>query len=295
MANEKAMPACRISVLLARDAARGVVLRRGPTDWVQQILWHTDSDTFEPGQWFHGRIYEGMSDLSPNGELFLYVARKPETPEQKHSAYTHKWTAISRAPYFTALALWPIGDSWDGGGYFMDNDKVWLCHASAHAHPDHRPRGLRVLNTDDRQRFAERSVRDGWERTQEGRFSFERSSAKDGLSVLGARGTTEQPAIWQKRQPGGRYRLVTELYREPDFDTAALSYITDADDMSRSQTLVEGTTWIDWDRRGRLVFACEGQLYATEAPFDPEATRLLADFNANTREQVEAPAWARRW
>lgn len=286
MANEKAMPASRLSILLARDAARGVVLRRGPTDWVQQILWHTDTDIFEPGQWFHGRIYEGMSDLSPNGELFLYVARKPETPEREQSAYTHKWTAISRPPYFTALALWPIGDSWDGGGYFVDDDMVWLCHASARAHPDHRPRGLRVINTYERERFAECAVRDGWERVQEGRFSSERSSL---------RGTTEQPAIWQKRQPSGRYLLVTELYREPDFETASLSYLTEADDQSASQTLIEATTWIDWDHRGRLVFAREGQLYAAEAPFDLATARLLADFNANTPKRVEAPARARRW
>ena len=281
-----AKPACRLSVLLARDAPRGVVLRRGPTDWVQLILWRTDTDTFEPGQWFHGRIYEGMSYLAPNGELFLYVARKAQTPEREQSAYTHKWTAISRPPYFTALALWPIGDAWDGGGYFEDDDTVWLCHASAHAHPDHRPRGLRVINTYERERFAECAVRDGWERVQEGRFSSERSSF---------RGITEQPAIWRKRQPGGHYILVTELYREPDFDTAALSYVTEAEDNSASQTLVEGTTWIDWDHRGRLVFAREGQLYAAEAPFDLATAQLLADFNANTPGRIEAPAWARRW
>ena len=295
MANEKAMPASRLSILLARDAARGVVLRRGPTDWVQLILWHTDTDSFEPGQWFLGRIYEGMSDLSPNGELFLYVARKAQTPEREQSTYTHKWTAISRPPYFTALALWPIGDAWDGGGYFIDDDKVWLCHASAHSHPDHRPQGLHVLNTYDRQRFAEQSMRDGWERIQEGQFSFEHRSSKDGLVGLGLRGTTEQPTMWQKRQPGGSYLLVTELYREPNFHTAALSYLIDADDASASQMLVEGTTWIDWDHRGRLVFAREGSLYAAEAPFGPAAARLLADFNANAPEPVEAPAWARRW
>ncbi|MEI4878442.1 hypothetical protein, partial [Klebsiella pneumoniae] len=89
---------------------------------------HTDTDTFEPGQWFHGRIYETLSDLSPNGELFLYLARKAQTPERERSEYTHKWTAITRPPYFTALALWPAGDSWDGGGYFVDDGTVWLCH-----------------------------------------------------------------------------------------------------------------------------------------------------------------------
>jgi hypothetical protein len=178
------------------------------------------------------------------------VERKAQTPERVQSAYTHKWTAISRPPYFTALALWPIGDSWDGGSYFVDNATLWLCHASAPAHPNHRPRGLRVLNTSERERFAERSVRDGWERAQEGRFSFEHSSAKDRLVGRGVRGTTEQPTIWQKRQPGGHYLLVTELYREPNVDTAVLSYVASADDTSASQTLIEGVTRIDWDHRG---------------------------------------------
>ena len=29
------------------------------------------------------------------------------------------WTAISRPPYFTALAVWPKGDTWGGGGLFV--------------------------------------------------------------------------------------------------------------------------------------------------------------------------------
>jgi len=54
-----------------------------------------------------------MSDLSPDGQLFLYAARKAETPERRASDYTHKWTAISKPPYFTALALWPTGGKRD--------------------------------------------------------------------------------------------------------------------------------------------------------------------------------------
>lgn len=63
------IPPCRLHVLLARRAPVAVIFRRGPTKWVQIIRWDTEKDIFEAGQWFHGRIYEGRSDLSPSGKL----------------------------------------------------------------------------------------------------------------------------------------------------------------------------------------------------------------------------------
>lgn len=35
------------------------------------------------------------------------------------------WTAISRAPYLKALALWPWGDCWNGGGLFLTDSRFW--------------------------------------------------------------------------------------------------------------------------------------------------------------------------
>src|SRR5690349_10075456 len=43
-------PPARLFVLLASNSPVGVILRRGPTDWVQMIKWHTDTDKFEEGQ-----------------------------------------------------------------------------------------------------------------------------------------------------------------------------------------------------------------------------------------------------
>src|SRR4051812_15030832 len=59
----------RLFFLLARKSPTAVIFRRGPSDWVQLIRWNTQTDDFEPGQWFHGRVYEHRCDLSPNGEL----------------------------------------------------------------------------------------------------------------------------------------------------------------------------------------------------------------------------------
>jgi hypothetical protein len=286
---EQEVISCRIHGLLAESAPRAVLLRRGPTKWVQLILWHTDSDSFEEGQWFHGRIYETHSDLSPDGTLLLYLARKDKTPARERSSYTWKWTAISHPPYLTALALWPVGEEWDGGGIFLDNRSIWLCHQSARAHPDHRPQGLRIQATFEPPRFTERSKRDGWEQAQPGRFSW----AKDPTQLLGRRAVTDQPAIWRKPSPDGRFSLVREWYREPDFSWARLVYLLDT--ATNQQIALDQTTWEEWDQQGRLVFARDGKLWSGEINDGFLTPRLIADFNANKPTGILPPAWAKRW
>lgn len=120
-------PPCRLYVILARAAPVGVIFRRGPSKRVQLLHWNTDTDTFTPGQWFHGRIYEKRSDLSPSGELLIYSTQKSSTRIQQGDGYSESWTAISKPPYLTALALWPNRSS-VGGGLFVSDTKVWLNH-----------------------------------------------------------------------------------------------------------------------------------------------------------------------
>src|SRR5580700_5221448 len=113
----------RLTAFLARSAPVAVVLRRGPTWWVQLIKWHTDTDTLEPGQWFNGRIYEAVCDLSPNEAYFLYSARKEKYPVQD-ADIGNCWGAISKPPYFTALAVWHSYGQYDGGGVFVSDTDI---------------------------------------------------------------------------------------------------------------------------------------------------------------------------
>src|SRR5438445_305998 len=96
---------CKLAVILAREAKVAVILRRGPTRRVELILWDTKNDGFQRGQWFHGRIYEERCDLSPDGTKFIYFASK--YGPKRDADMPDTWTAISKPPYFTALALWP--------------------------------------------------------------------------------------------------------------------------------------------------------------------------------------------
>jgi hypothetical protein len=273
---------CRLFGLLARDVPRAVILRRGPTRLVQQILWHTDTDTFEEGQWFYGRIYEWGSDLSPDGSLFLYLARKAETQERKQSRTTHKWTALSQPPYFTALSLWPAGDTWQGGGMFLSNHALWLCYDRSEIKERHY-KHLAIEASFKPERMLEQSVRDGWQLVQRGQFGFE-----------GLRGITHQPTIWQKHRPDQRYCLVKEFYRAPNFRIESLIYLVDT--ATGTQQLLEETTWINWDHRGRLVFARSGKLFASLPLADhPLQVEEIADFNSNTPTSVIAPYRGIKW
>ena len=102
-------PQTRLSVLLAQASDVAVILRRGPSKQVLMIRWARDTDRFYLGQWFKGRVYECRCDLSPDGEQLIYFAANQREPH-------FSWTAVSRPPYFTALAYWPKGDCWGGGG-----------------------------------------------------------------------------------------------------------------------------------------------------------------------------------
>src|SRR5215468_3926067 len=98
----------RLFVYLAREAPLAVVLRRGPSDWARLSLWHTDTDVIEHGQWLKGRVYERRSDISADGTLFVaFVRQSGGRPDAEIKADT--WVAVSRPPYFTALALWAVG------------------------------------------------------------------------------------------------------------------------------------------------------------------------------------------
>jgi len=127
-------------------------MRRGPSRWWHLTLWNTRQDRFSSGQWFGGSLYPRKCDLSPDGQLLSYFAGKYRLGARDHG-YDLTYIAVSRPPYFTALALWPVGDTWGGQTMFTDDGTFHAGTLKAH-HPDHPPGPLRVvphsyLNLDD--------------------------------------------------------------------------------------------------------------------------------------------------
>lgn len=122
----KPTPPPRLHLLQAPRAHVGVVFRRGPSKRTEIVRWDMRSDTIERGHWFTGRFYERRSDLSPHGELPVYFASKFNADTIEDEEYTYAWTAVSKPPWLTALALWPKGDCWWGGGMFTGRGSLRL-------------------------------------------------------------------------------------------------------------------------------------------------------------------------
>ena len=156
----------RIHVLLAREAPVGLVIRRGPSKQVCTVLWDRRRDKSRVGQWLKGRIYERRSDLSPDGKYFIYFAMNGKWASQAKGS----WTAISRTPYLKALAIFPKGDCWHGGGLFTRKRSYWLNDGYGHSVLRDTSEVTRDCNYEPAANFGgecpgvyyARLLRDGW-------------------------------------------------------------------------------------------------------------------------------------
>jgi hypothetical protein len=293
----------RLFVLLARTSPVGVILRRGPSDWVQLIHWDTKKDIFTPGQWFKGRIYEQRCDLSPDGQLLIYFAFKGGN-SKRNPDYRNSWIALSKPPYFTALALWPVGGTWGGGGRFKDNKTIWLSiNPNSEPHQYHQPQGITILGSEDYDRYGELGLRHfqynriNWIQTQVGHETrmaktiiythFFRSLRQDGWVSR-----FDPPYIWQKTND--RYKIVMKRlgYR---LDRGMIDEYNVIDNRNDQQITLRGIGWADFDQRGRLILATEGKIFSAVVQDGELSLTELADFNAHKPESVETPDWAKKW
>jgi hypothetical protein len=271
-----------------------VILRRGPSKDVEVIRWNLTSDVFERGHWFHGRIYEKRSDLSPDGELLVYFASKYTGRTADEASYTDTWTAVSRAPWLTALALWPKGDCWWGGGLFLDDRSLWLNHRPTEAvpHPDHLPTALTVEPNPDAKGenepiYARRLDRDGW--------TLRRALVVEGPEPnRGFRTVVPEERVKHLRP--GMNEIVIVLERRLDRYTWRERFQIES--AQRTPELPPGPVdWVDWDQRGaRLIALSGGRVWAMELT-DGRLGRFreLLDLRGDRPESREAPPWARHW
>ena len=252
----------RLHVLLARDAPYAVILRRGPAKSVCTIGWDRTNDTFQVGQWLRGRIYEQRCDLSPDGRHLLYFALNGRWSSETRGAYT----AISRAPYLKALSLYPQGDTWGGGGVFLDNRTYTT---SGSPPPLRECEGLTRVQTS---RWigapqVARFERDGW---------------------LPA---SAEMAIYDRPTPSGwllRVQLCSGFPSEPGRGCHWAEYAL-VDAVTGRVHPHPGWEWAGLDG-SRIVWAAAGTLNAarlTRRGLGPAT--LLADFNPLQFEPLQAP------
>ena len=276
----------RLHVLLAAQANVGIVIRRGPSKQFCTLLWDRATDTFTLGQWLKGRIYEHCCDLSPDGKYFLYFAMNA----RRSRIGPLCWTAVSRAPYLKALALYGEEETWVGGGHFINNKKYTVnlgvffqvIRQSTEVEwqkPNFKARALPIDEVQSMSKYpignlgmyCHRLEREGWLLTTgaiKHHFVFEKPLNRNWLlKVLLNNGN----ALNQlgKGSTWGEYTLINlgtrEQHHFPDWE------------------------WADLDR-SRLVWAAKGQIWA--ASLDKNGLRdekMLYDFNDMRFEAIKAP------
>lgn len=268
----------RIHVLLASQAPVGLVIRRGPSKSVATLLWDRDRDTFHLGQWLKGRIYERRCDISPDGKHVIYFAMNGQWQAESRGA----WTAISRVPYLKAIAFFPKGDCWHGGGLWTGKTKYWLNDDYGHAgsfdtsslqrDTQHQPEG--GCGGECLSVYYPRLLRDGW--TWVDRIKLRQWQDKDIFEKpIGHGWTLRKLAHAEVGAPMGKgcYWDEHELIG-PD-----------------SATTLACPTW-EWAEldNQRLVWADAGKLCAAQVcKHGLRNETVLFDFNDMMFEAIEAP------
>ncbi|HKN67732.1 MAG TPA: hypothetical protein VJW73_15720 [Gemmatimonadaceae bacterium] len=258
---------------------------------MEAIRWDTRKDTFERGQWFNGRIHEDRSDLSPNGELFVYLAMQYGSERGKEV-----WTGISKPPWFIPLALWSKDHTYYGGGVFLDDHRLLLNHPPSDAvpRPGCEPKSdLRVdANPKPHAEYVQwhRLERDGWVLRQE--MVFERVQAKNRYTM---HYVTHIPEERVRRPPADGMPLIVLARRLAKSYSIVKEFRVEG--ASNEIELPPGPLdWLDWDLDGRLIALSGGRIWA--ATLDGNRISRFAellDLLGDAPEERTPPPSAREW
>jgi len=297
------MAHCTTYGILARDGRSVAVLRRGPTRSVLLLRWWLGSDEIEQGQWLRAQVAGERADLSPDGTHLIYFAGDWR-PSREYRTYT----VISRVPFFTALALWPMGDTWYGGGLFATRRHVLLHHRHDKmkmAPGFALPKGWRIeqaaLHYSARRPLScygcvierARLIREGW-------------LAADGITqrdVHGSLVAIDPPLTYSRLQPGGTTWLHWLTHGLSAANTPSHPHsLRLANSNGRPLRQIDGADWGDFAPGGDLLFGHGGCLYRlpetrvqTFAREPLEDARFIADLRPLSFRRREPTREAMRW
>jgi hypothetical protein len=286
-------------VILARNAPTGVIFRRGPSKQVALIKWNLRDDTFEHGQWLKGRIYERRCDLSPKGDKLIYFAAKYGNKKGPDT-----WTAISKPPYLTALAMWPNLGAWGGGGLFESEFTTLLNHLTNKREMVEgfklgknvkvRSIGEYAGRGEDNPIYHTRLLRDGWKLKHEGKHSDYQRKGPMSWEYT-------EPQTYEKRITRKQNKYFLQMQIRGIGERQGDWYVIDHEALNEtgaSLLKLPRTSWADWDSKGNLLYAQHGKLFRLSwkgDKLDLSLAKELADFSDMKFESVIAPAKFRKW
>ncbi|WP_051311727.1 hypothetical protein [Zooshikella ganghwensis] len=278
----------RLYAIWARKAPVGVIFRRGPSKRVQLVKWNLTNNQLYSGQWFKGRVYERRCDLSSNGDYLIYFAANHKPPYGT-------WTAISHPPFFTALALWPKGDVWGGGGLFDADDKgITLNHRPTEmelgenfklpANFRVRPHGERSGWGEDDPIMSHRLIRDGWIKLQKGKWLENSTQSRVWIEYI-------EPEVWEKKSVSSKVSIQILLHGINEqlgpWYVQELKYIVEG-----KENTIGRCDWADINEAGTIYYSNKGILYKKTLN---RSSEIVADLSSNTFEEVPPSSGTKKW
>lgn len=98
--------------------------RSNKTTYLFLLTYLKDKEDLQIGSRFHGKFYPDRCDLSPDGTYFLYFVMGKSQRQYDKKLYC--WTGICKPPEVTADILFAHGDTWGGGGKFLDDRTIFI-------------------------------------------------------------------------------------------------------------------------------------------------------------------------
>lgn len=306
------MESARVYGILAPEANKVVLFRRGPSKLTLQLVWDLETDEITPGQWIRGKVYVERCDVSPDGRYFVAAIANYGKIRQ-HERQLEYWTAISRPPYFTALAIWGSYGSYEGGGFWRSNNEVSLNNLVStfdNVEAWVEVKGVQPPVTAINLNPSSNSLRSlqeilhekrGWIRGE----NFSRLEVGERLwEAYAAMTLTTEPKLIDKAATYRSFFDRSTFTREVPGGKIWLGLLGDTflwqfyDE--RGSLITQWTTsgnqgfWLEVDHNGWPIFSDKGCLYRWTNFPNGEPT-LVADLNHYTFEPVAPPAWATKW
>src|SRR5262245_25474668 len=105
----------RLHLLPAKEAPCVVIVRRKPSRTFHIIKWNTDTDQFEYGSWFNGKLYPMRCDVSFDGQWMVYLAMGDGG---------NVWNGCCRVPFLKTFLEGDNVGTWNGGGFWRDRNSL---------------------------------------------------------------------------------------------------------------------------------------------------------------------------
>jgi hypothetical protein len=226
----------------------------------------------------------------------IYLAAKHYKTYSPISEYPATWTAISRTPYLTTLATAKAHGTWDGGGYFEDNNIIYI-NQSRYVSDKNNVPSIAVERINVVQGVEFRPI------APNGQFYYEEDLyslllerrgwqpvLSDGKSKVGP---DENSLLWWKNNSKHAYTLSMTLLSE--YGQGNTCRFNLKHKLDHREFNIDSYEWADWDQQGRLVYTSQGKLFAGQLGENGVTPVQLGDFNLNKVRLIESPPWAKTW